>query len=321
MHTRAGIHRRRAAIVPDAFDLLLATALFWIAWQALHSRDLFKAVVLFITFGLLMALAWVRLGAPDIALAEGAIGAGITGALLLDAVRQLGDRDRSPRPSRATLVAAAALATLIGVLLAAVALRVPAEPVSLRPLVTERLPDSGVTQPVTAVLLNFRAYDTWLELGVLLLAVVALLALRRTFDLADARPYDPEPVLAGLAAVLVPLMILAAGYLLWLGTHAAGGAFQAGAMLGGAGVLLRVAGYRSLEGLGRTLLRLALVSGFLAFLLVAVAVAAFGHHVLEYPRGHASTLIVAIEAAAALGIGCTLAALFTGATPRQAGRR
>ena len=40
---------------------------------------------MFIAFGLLMALAWVRLDATDIALAEAAIGAGITGALLLDA--------------------------------------------------------------------------------------------------------------------------------------------------------------------------------------------------------------------------------------------
>ena len=33
-----------------------------------------------------MAVAWVRLRAPDIALAETAIGAGLTGVLLLDAV-------------------------------------------------------------------------------------------------------------------------------------------------------------------------------------------------------------------------------------------
>jgi len=32
-----------------------------------------------------MALSWARLQAPDIALAEAAIGAGLTGALLLDA--------------------------------------------------------------------------------------------------------------------------------------------------------------------------------------------------------------------------------------------
>jgi energy-converting hydrogenase B subunit D len=72
-----------------AFDLLLVTALLGLAWQVMASRDLFKAVVLFIAFGLLMALAWVRLQAPDIALAEAAIGTGLTGALLLDAVGHL----------------------------------------------------------------------------------------------------------------------------------------------------------------------------------------------------------------------------------------
>lgn len=67
-------------------DLLLICALLATASAALLSRDLFRAVVVFIAFGLLMALAWVRLQAPDIALAEAAIGAGLTGVLLLDAV-------------------------------------------------------------------------------------------------------------------------------------------------------------------------------------------------------------------------------------------
>jgi hypothetical protein len=44
---------------------------------------------MFIVFGLLMTLAWARLQAPDIALAEAAIGAGLTGALLLDALGAL----------------------------------------------------------------------------------------------------------------------------------------------------------------------------------------------------------------------------------------
>lgn len=68
------------------FDVLLVGGLVWIAWGALTGVTLFKSVVLFITFGLLMSLAWVRLDAVDIALAEAAIGAGITGVLLLDAV-------------------------------------------------------------------------------------------------------------------------------------------------------------------------------------------------------------------------------------------
>jgi uncharacterized MnhB-related membrane protein len=71
------------------FDLPLALVLLWLAWRLLTSVDLFKAVVLFITFGLLMALAWVRLQAVDIALAEAAIGAGITGALFLSALNRM----------------------------------------------------------------------------------------------------------------------------------------------------------------------------------------------------------------------------------------
>ena len=71
------------------FDLPLALVLLWLAWRLLTSVDLFKAVVLFIAFGLLMALAWVRLQAVDIALAEAAIGAGITGALFLSALNRM----------------------------------------------------------------------------------------------------------------------------------------------------------------------------------------------------------------------------------------
>ena len=72
-------------------DGTLVLALLWLAWRALSSPDLFTAIVLFIAFGLMMALAWVRLQAPDIALAEAAIGAGLTGALLLAALARSND--------------------------------------------------------------------------------------------------------------------------------------------------------------------------------------------------------------------------------------
>jgi energy-converting hydrogenase B subunit D len=76
-----------------AFDLLLAASLLWSAWRAMSAPRLDRAIVLFIVFGLLMALAWARLSAPDIALAEAAIGAGLTGALLLDAYGALRRRE------------------------------------------------------------------------------------------------------------------------------------------------------------------------------------------------------------------------------------
>lgn len=84
------------------FDLTIALTLVWLAWHLLASADLFKTVVLFISFGLLMALVWVRLKAPDVALTEAAIGAGLTGAILLSALRRMarfppGERRAGPR--------------------------------------------------------------------------------------------------------------------------------------------------------------------------------------------------------------------------------
>jgi uncharacterized MnhB-related membrane protein len=70
-------------------DLLLGLTICTTAALALIAKDLFRGVIMFIVFGLLMALAWVRLQAPDIALAEAAIGAGLTGVLLLDTLGYL----------------------------------------------------------------------------------------------------------------------------------------------------------------------------------------------------------------------------------------
>lgn len=74
-------------------DVLLGLGLLWLAWQSLASSNLFRGIVLFVAFGLLMALAWVRLSAPDVALAEAAIGAGLTGALLMSALARLRNYD------------------------------------------------------------------------------------------------------------------------------------------------------------------------------------------------------------------------------------
>ena len=71
------------------FDIILVMTLLWLAWRLLSTDNIFKAVVLFISFGLLMALAWVRMRAPDVALAEAALGAGLTGPLFLSALRRM----------------------------------------------------------------------------------------------------------------------------------------------------------------------------------------------------------------------------------------
>lgn len=84
-------------VVLWTLDIALCGSLIWLAFQTLATADLFKAIVLFIVFGLVMALTWARLDAPDIALAEAAIGAGLTGALFLSTLAALTKAaDRAP---------------------------------------------------------------------------------------------------------------------------------------------------------------------------------------------------------------------------------
>ena len=77
-------------------DILLLFLLLWLSFRIVFTEDLFSVVISFIVFGMIFSLVWIRLGAFDLALAELALGAGITGALLLDTitfVKQLGSKD------------------------------------------------------------------------------------------------------------------------------------------------------------------------------------------------------------------------------------
>jgi uncharacterized MnhB-related membrane protein len=83
-------------VIVPIFDATLALLLLWLAWRAVTDVDSLRAVVKFIVLGLILALTWLRLGAPDVALAEAAVGSGVTGALLLVALRRW--RGGRPRP-------------------------------------------------------------------------------------------------------------------------------------------------------------------------------------------------------------------------------
>lgn len=72
-----------------ALDVAIVTLILGLAWRLLWTRHLFEAVVLFVAFGLTLSLAWVRLDATDLALAEAALGAGLTGALFMHARQRL----------------------------------------------------------------------------------------------------------------------------------------------------------------------------------------------------------------------------------------
>ena len=82
-------------MILQIFDGLLLLVIVVLAWRSLNDRDVFRAVISFIALGLLIAVAWVRLRAPDVALAEAAVGSGLTGALILSALVRMRKREHS----------------------------------------------------------------------------------------------------------------------------------------------------------------------------------------------------------------------------------
>lgn len=214
-------------------------------------------------------------------------------------------------PSARVLLSLALLGLFGGLAAAVLSLAQPAP--GLAAAVAERLDASGVSHPVTAVLLNFRGYDTLLELVVLVLALMGTWSVGRARGCAGNAP---GPLLRQLPGLLAPLMVLVAGYLLWVGAHAPGGAFQAGSMLGGVGILLCLSGRTLPPWAQRPSLRVLAVLGVAVFTLLGTVAALLpGGAPLDWPPAQAKTLILTIELAAMLSIGVILAALFTGGRP------
>lgn len=200
----------------------------------------------------------------------------------------------------------ALFAGLAGVLVWAMATLPPAS-VHLPDAVAANMPQSGVAHPVTAVLLNFRGYDTLLEVAVLLLALLGILGQGARDIVSQAA--GENAIVQALARWLVPVMILVAGYLLWAGSFRPGGAFQAGAVLAAAAVLLHLANLLPAWSAPRALLRWGLTAGFFVFLAVAAVLLAWGG-LLRYPPASAGSLILLIEAGLSVSLGLILAGLF-----------
>lgn len=211
-------------------------------------------------------------------------------------------------------VLAALLTGVTGLALGWAVLSLPEQPVSLAQESQTNIAEEGVTNPTTAVLLDFRSYDTMLEVGVLLLAVICVWALGLRRSSGREENAAGIELLRSLTRVLVPVMILVGAYLLWLGSSSPGGAFQGGAVLAAVGVLLILSGdVRRLPG--RWPLLGGLAVGFAAFLGLGVAVSLVTGTFLEYPAGLEYPLIVAAETAITISIAVSLAVLFFAAAP------
>ncbi|MEQ9094274.1 MAG: MnhB domain-containing protein, partial [Miltoncostaeaceae bacterium] len=205
-------------------------------------------------------------------------------------------------------MAGAACAGLAVVLVLAVRDLPDEAPGTLPEAVADRAAETGATNPVTAVLLGFRAYDTWLEVAVLMAAAIGVLAVVGARDVAGRAPspHPPPPLLGWMASLVVPAAVLVGGFILWLGSSAPGGAFQAGSVLGAALLLAWLAGRPGLAGVPARALAPLLGAGTAAFLATATVPLLAGDALLEVPAGVAQALVIAVESAVTVSVAVTL---------------
>jgi multisubunit Na+/H+ antiporter MnhB subunit len=309
-------------IVDIVFDIVLVVLLLAIATWSIVARDTFSAIIVFMVYGLLLSLAWVRLAAVDVALTETAIGSGVTGMLLLNAAAHLRSTE-GPFTSTALplRIAAGIFSALVAIGLAAVVMFPTGAPVSLAPVAMAHLGDSGLGNPVAGVLFVYRSFDTLLEKAVLLLALIGVWSLapdRLWGGIPGLRVFTQQnSILVFLAQTLPPIGILVGIYMFWVGAMEPGGAFQGGTVLAAMWILVMIAGLRDVPPISSQTMRLTMVTGPVVFLAIGIAGLFFAGSFLAYPAGFAKPLIVVIEATLTLSIGVTLGLLAAGPPARM----
>jgi multisubunit Na+/H+ antiporter MnhB subunit len=302
----------------------VAALILGLAVWTIVAREAFAAAVGFIAYGLLLTLVWVQLHGIDVALTEAAIGGGLTGALLIGAAARLRSTEaaaRAARPAAPARWLAAGVSSAVTGILAICVLALPDPAPTLGHEVAANIAAPGVGNPITAVLLAFRAMDTLLE------AIVLLFALIGVWSLAPDRFWggrpglrhraDPNGILAYAARVLAPIGIIVGAYIFWVGADHPGGKFQGATILAAMWLLVMKAGLTDAPPISRTWLRVGLVAGPMVFIAIGLVGVATTGAFLGYPDGLAKPLIVVIELALLPSLSLILGLLLTGASQRK----
>ncbi|MEE4173694.1 MAG: DUF4040 domain-containing protein [Xanthomonadales bacterium] len=296
------------------------------ALGAMRARNLFASVMLMGIFSLLMAAEFLLLDAPDVALTEAAVGAGISTVLLLSALALTGEEEK-PQP-RPPWIGLAAVIIVTAIVFYAVKdkpmLGDPNTPVQTH-VAAEYFPMTrefvDIPNVVTAVLASFRGYDTLGEVIVVLTAAIGVLFLigpeapvgRKsppTLRQASEGLKHHQPVRI-VGKIAIPFILLFALYVQFHGEYSPGGGFQAGALFAAAIIL-----YGLLEGrpaaasiIPTRILRIMAAGGALIYGGVGVVTLVLGGNFLEYtvlnddPVVAQQFGIIVIEA----GVGITVA--------------
>jgi len=217
--------------------LALAALTLGVAGVLKTHQNRLVAVMFLSVIGLLVALAFVRLAAPDLALTQLSVEVASI-VLLLLALRYLPPDIASPTSAQETRRRwrDAALAGVIGMGTAALVLALLTRPFDTISAwhIAQSVPGGGGTNVVNVILVDFRGFDTMGEVAVLAMAALGIQALLAGLKLppavgSAASEADRYPImLKMMMQPLLPLALAVAVYIFLRGHNLPGGGFVAG---------------------------------------------------------------------------------------------
>ena len=229
-------------------------------------RRLLASIIIFTSYGIVMSVLWILLAAPDLAIAEAAVGTGISGVLFFVVLKRIqvmekehreeeGRRRRLgwktggrhvPRYSYNIFSIVACLSFTCVLLFTTSRLPPfgnPGNPTNNE--VPERyiergVQETGAVNAVASMILDYRAFDTFGETCLLFAAVCAILVLLRhdipigIYDVFLHEMEEPRQniILKNMAFFLVAMIMIFGFYVILNGHLSPGGGFSGGAILG-----------------------------------------------------------------------------------------
>lgn len=220
-------------------------------------RDLFAVIMLFGVYSLLSAGFFLNLDAPDVALTETAIGAGIAPILMLGTLaltRKKSETEPRAKKSIHNKFLPLFVVTLTGAALVYATFDMPHFEDPQAPAhnhvapryIQDSAQETGIPNIVTSILASYRGFDTLGEVFVIFTAGIGVLALlgflsdgsgRAYWQFADTASLRRHTILHVISKILVPLILLYALYVQFHGEYSPGGGFQAGVIFATAIIL------------------------------------------------------------------------------------
>jgi multicomponent Na+:H+ antiporter subunit B len=174
-------------------DLLLLIILVICALAAIFMEDLLSATLILGAYSLIMAVVWMRLNAVDVAFTEASVGAGITAVLVIAALSRTSrmEEKKDSRNSRPIgfIRSASPVVVVIAICGALVYGSIdlprfgdpdaPAHHHVADRYIAEGHHEAASENYVTAILANYRGYDTFGETTVIFTAGIGVVLLLR----------------------------------------------------------------------------------------------------------------------------------------------